>query len=130
VEALVQAAVVSALPVPVELFANLTAYEPVGAEVTLAKTSKESTAKSVEDGNVKVTGMVTSTPARAFVTLVADMLVAAEIPRAFAEGTATTDIRPNPNAETATSAMRLSVVFVDIDFLSLVDLRTFLWSAW
>jgi len=37
---------------------------------------------------------------------------------------------PTPNADTATSAMRLIVVFVDIDFLSVVDLMTFTRSAW
>jgi hypothetical protein len=42
----------------------------------------------------------------------------------------TTDINPNPKAETATSAMRLRVVFVDICFLSLVDPEYFPRSAW
>jgi hypothetical protein len=42
----------------------------------------------------------------------------------------TTDIRPKPNADTATSAMRLRSVFVDICFLSLVDPRTIRSSAW
>jgi len=38
-----------------------------------------------------------------------------------------TDKRPKPNAETATSAMRLRVVFVDIYFLSeKVGFKTFL----
>jgi len=41
----------------------------------------------------------------------------------------TDDIKPRPNAETATSAMRLKVVFVDIDFLSLVVNKTFLFTA-
>jgi len=39
--------------------------------------------------------------------------------------------KPKPNADTATSAMRLIDVFVDICFLSLeVDPRTFPESAW
>jgi hypothetical protein len=43
----------------------------------------------------------------------------------------TTDINPKPKAETATSAMRLRVVFVDICFLSLkVDPEAFPRSAW
>jgi hypothetical protein len=37
---------------------------------------------------------------------------------------------PRPKAATATSAMRLNVVFVDICFLSIVDLRNFRRSAW
>jgi len=37
---------------------------------------------------------------------------------------------PKPKAETATSAMRLRVVFVDICFLSIVDPRAFPESAW
>jgi len=41
----------------------------------------------------------------------------------------TTDITPKPNAATVTSAMRLKVVFVDICFLSIVDLRTIRSSA-
>ena len=41
-----------------------------------------------------------------------------------------TERTPRPNAATATSAMRLNVVFVDICFLSIVDLRNFRRSAW
>jgi hypothetical protein len=41
----------------------------------------------------------------------------------------TTDRSPKPIAETATSALRLIVVFVDICFLSLVDPRAFPESA-
>jgi hypothetical protein len=41
-----------------------------------------------------------------------------------------TETRPKPNADTATSAMRLRSVFVDICFLSLVDPRTIRSSAW
>ena len=42
-----------------------------------------------------------------------------------------TDNRPKPNADTATSAMRLIDVFVDICFLSIrVDLKDFFKSAW
>jgi hypothetical protein len=43
----------------------------------------------------------------------------------------TTDNRPKPNADTATSATRLIDVFVDICFLSLkVELEAFSNSAW
>jgi hypothetical protein len=41
----------------------------------------------------------------------------------------TTERTPKPNAATATSAMRLNVVFVDICFLSIVDPRTIRRSA-
>jgi len=43
--------------------------------------------------------------------------------------TVTTDKRPKLKAETATSAMRLRVVFVDICFLSLVVKKTFFFTA-
>jgi len=42
---------------------------------------------------------------------------------ALADGTAATDSNPAPRADTATSAMRLRSVFVDIIFLSLVRSR-------
>jgi hypothetical protein len=42
----------------------------------------------------------------------------------------TAENSPKPKAETATSAMRLRVVFVDICFLSLVDPGAFPRSAW
>jgi hypothetical protein len=41
----------------------------------------------------------------------------------------TVERTPKPNAATVTSAMRLKVVFVDICFLSIVDLRTIRSSA-
>jgi hypothetical protein len=37
---------------------------------------------------------------------------------------------PIPRADTTTNAMRLSIVFVDIYFLSLVASRNFLEAAW
>jgi len=58
-------------------------------------------------------------------TVIEEVLRVKEPLAALAIGAVTTDIRPKPNAETATSAMRLSVVFVDIDFLSLVVKKTF-----
>jgi hypothetical protein len=45
---------------------------------------------------------------------------------AFADGAATTDTRPAVKADTATSAMRLRSVFVDMFSLSLVRFRNFL----
>jgi len=55
-------------------------------------------------------------------------VVKADVPE-FAEKDGAEDKRPKPKAETATSAMRLRVVFVDIDFLSLVVKKTFLFTA-
>jgi len=57
----------------------------------------------------------------------ADGVTVTEIAAAF-EGA--TERTPRPNAATATSAMRLNVVFVDICFLSIVELRTIRSSAW
>jgi len=48
----------------------------------------------------------------------------------FAANDGEPDMRPKPKAETATSAIRLSVDFVDICFLSLVDPEDFSRSAW
>jgi len=76
-----------------------------------------------------VIGIVTFWPTRAAGTVptVTDETVEA----ALAAGAATIiDRNPAPNAETATSAMRLRVVFVDICFLSIVDSRAFPESAW
>ena len=63
-----------------------------------------------------------------FIEAVADEMVRVSAEVAAVEGT--TDITPNPNAATVTSAMRLKVVFVDICFLSIVDPRNFRSSAW
>ena len=49
---------------------------------------------------------------------------------AAAKAGATEVKTPRPKAATATSAMRLKVVFVDICFLSIVDSRTIPDSAW
>jgi hypothetical protein len=56
------------------------------------------------------------------------MIGATVVPEAACEGT--TEIIPKPNAATATSEIRLKVVFVDMFFLSLVELRTIRTSAW
>jgi hypothetical protein len=73
-----------------------------------------------------VTGIVTDSPTRAvgIVPTVIDEMLAA-----LAAGTAITESVPKPKAETATSAMRLRVVFVDICFLSLVVKKTFSFTA-
>jgi len=49
------------------------------------------------------------------------------LPPALAAGA--TERTPRPNAATATSAMRLKVVFVDILFLSVVVMKTFSMAA-
>jgi hypothetical protein len=75
-----------------------------------------------------VIGITAVSPTRAvgIVPTVIDEIVAA-----LAAGTESTESMPKPKAETATSAMRLRVVFVDICFLSIkVDPRAFLESAW
>jgi hypothetical protein len=61
---------------------------------------------------------------------VAEIALATDTPKAFAAGVATNESMPKLKAETATSAMRLRVVFVDICFLSIVDPRAFPESAW
>jgi hypothetical protein len=56
-----------------------------------------------------------------------ELMVAVEA--ALADGTATTESSPAPSADTATSAMRLRSVFVDMFFLSLVEIGNFPISA-
>jgi hypothetical protein len=62
------------------------------------------------------------------VTVEAEALrVSVSLTTAAEEGA--TERTPRPNAATATSAIRLKVVFVDICFLSVVDIETFPISA-
>jgi hypothetical protein len=85
---------------------------------------------TVPVGRLKVTGIVHIAPVRHVGTVPTVIAVAS---RGVAdEGVATiTFMRPKPKAETATSATRLRVVFVDICFLSIkVDSRAFPESAW
>ena len=66
----------------------------------------------------------TTDAAASIVAFTADAALAAAVEGAAAN-------RPKPNDATATSAMRLKVVFVDICFLSIkVDPRAFPESAW
>jgi hypothetical protein len=58
---------------------------------------------------------------------VAELNVNVGVPTYACEGA--TERTPRPNAATATSAIRLKVVFVDICFLSVVDIETFPISA-
>jgi len=103
-----------------------TELEAAGAEVTFATTVRES--PSVEPaGRLNVTGTEHNAPTRQVGTVPIVMEVAA---LEVAEAGATKLTSPNPTAETATSAMRLRVVFVDICFLSIVDFEAFSRSAW
>jgi hypothetical protein len=102
----------------------------------MSKTSAEPTVYPPEPVEISIS-IIVSTPARAILAVVPFVVVT---PKEIAStmflfaGTVAdedvTDRRPKPKAETATSAMRLSVVFVDICFLSLVDPEDFPRSAW
>jgi hypothetical protein len=98
------------------------AFELAGAEVTRATIVIESVPTTVPAGNVNVTGMDEVEPAAN----------AGTVPNVIELGAtavagATEDRTPKPNEATATSAMRLKVVFVDICFLSISRSREFLW---
>jgi len=97
----------------------------LGALDTLAAITVDSVVAPAPS-RLMVIGIVTDSPIRAvgIVPTVIDEIVAA-----LAAGTAITDNVPKPKAETATSAMRLRVVFVDICFLSLVVEKTFFSTA-
>jgi len=82
--------------------------------------------ESTKPETVKVAAVVVSEAPYADVAVPP---VVTESPETVADDGAT-EITPRPNAATATSAMRLNVVFVDICFLSIVDLRNFRRSAW
>jgi hypothetical protein len=80
--------------------------------------------EAVESECVKVIVVAPDrTPARAGAGVPAEIAVMFSFAAALAG--ATDVINPKPKAETATSAMRLRVVFVDICFLSLVVEKTF-----
>jgi hypothetical protein len=100
------------------------ANEDAGAEVIRAKTMTVSPA-TVPDGRVNVTVWLDRVPTRKPVAAPTEIFVGTT----FVAFDGTVAIRPNPNAETATSAMRLRVVFVDICFLSLVVNETFSLTA-
>jgi hypothetical protein len=91
----------------------------LGADVTFtANTTVSSAAVATEV--LTVTGIVTVSPglAEGMLPTTTDEMVLPVPAAAFAGAVA--ESSPNPKAETATSAMRLRVVFVDICFLSLV----------
>jgi len=109
--------------------ATSTEYDDNGASTTRAISNIESVPGIMDEGIVNVTGITTATPGRALVTSVALIALAGIEPNAFAEGAVTNESVPKLNAETATSAMRLRVIFVDICFLSLVVEKTFFSTA-
>jgi len=100
--------------------------EPAGALVTRTIMEKVSLPAAVY-GALTVTGTVVATPTCAPPGTVPTVIAVGIIVAALAG--ATDDKSPKPIAETATSAMRLRVVFVDICFLSLVVKKTFSFTA-
>jgi len=107
--------------------ATVAKAEPTGAEVTLATTVKLSVAEAPV-GSVTVIG-IKEVWFLANSGMVPTETAVGVCPTAFA---ATVDNPPRPKATTATSATRLNVVFVDIDFLSRkkVEKENFSLSAW
>jgi hypothetical protein len=81
-------------------------------------------------GAVIETGMLIVEPTAADGIVPTVTAVGVIAPFALAGATDTKLNKPKPKAETATSAMRLRVVFVDICFLSRVDFEAFSRSAW
>jgi hypothetical protein len=95
-------------------------------EFTVGVTTIVSAAAPLVAIDVRVIATFVTTPATTVTEVFAGAMGVAPAAR---EGA--TDNRPKPNADTATSAMRLIDVFVDICFLSVkVDLKDFLRSAW
>jgi hypothetical protein len=103
--------------------AAFTNCEVAGAEITFADTTIESDASSAA-AKFRVTDVVARTPARAGLDAPTDTDEAVRAVGA-ADAGATDDNVPKPKAATATSAMRLKVVFVDICFLSISRVREF-----
>jgi hypothetical protein len=110
--------VIAAVP---ETAALAVENEVAGADTTRATTVIESGVPvlTVPAGNANVTGIVEVIPG----------VNAGTVPTEMALGTTAcdgaTETIPRPKAATATSAMRLKVVFVDICFLSISRVREF-----
>jgi hypothetical protein len=107
--------VIAAVP---ETAAFAVENEVAGADTTRATTVIESD-EVVAAGNANVTGIVEVTPG------VNAGIVPTEMAVGFTACDGTTETIPRPKAATATSAMRLKVVFVDICFLSISRVREF-----
>jgi len=103
------------------------AVEVPGPETNDAVTDIESLVAPARNAIVAVAEVAVAVSA-VFCAAVADETVRTSELTTALEGAI--DRTPRPKAATATSAMRLKVVFVDICFLSIVELRTIRTSAW
>jgi len=116
--------------VSVTFIINLCAETPVGNDFATAVTESESTLVPRASALIEIVpAVVESDVLKLAVPAVVVMVTfAPAVPEnAACEGT---ELRtPRPNAATATSAMRLKFVVVDICFLSLVVTRNFLVAA-
>jgi hypothetical protein len=97
--------------------------EPVGADVTVARTVVVSVASVVVAIGIVIV-VFDTIPIRAALGVPAE-IEAGVTPRFAADAGATEVRTPKPREATATSAMRLKVVFVDICFLSISRVREF-----
>jgi len=95
--------------------ANVANADPAGADVTRTVAVNVSTA--VAYGAVMLTGILIVEPTAA--DGIVPTVTAVGVIAPFALAGATDVTTPRPKAATATSAMRLKVVFVDICFLSI-----------
>jgi hypothetical protein len=110
----------------------LFAVAPAGAVVRSTVITDASSAAPAVKASVivKVAAAPTATAAEVLEGAVAEVFVIVTVFNVVAAFDGTTEITPKPNAATATSEIRLKVVFVDMFFLSLVELRTIRTSAW
>jgi len=115
-------AVVDERAATVPAAADEIAFEFVGAEVTRATTVTVSVPRVTPAGSVKVTGTYDIVPGTKPAGVAIEIAVGVA---SIAKAGATEVTTPNPNEATATSAMRLKVVFVDICFLSISRSREF-----
>jgi hypothetical protein len=106
---------------------NGSAVEVVGPETNDAVTDIESYAAPARNASVAVAEVAVAVSAVVCAAVVDETVNESAFTTAL-EGA--TDRTPRPKAATATSAMRLKVVFVDMCFLSIVDPRNFRRSAW
>jgi hypothetical protein len=98
--------------------------DPAGADTTRTLTEKVSL-PAVVNGAVTVIGVVLTTPTWAAGTVPIVTAVGAMAALPEADAGATDVSTPKPREATATSATRLKVVFVDICFLSISQVREF-----
>jgi hypothetical protein len=102
------------------------AVEPLGLDVNTARRVTSSPVS--KDAEVNPAAEAKAVPTLPTAGAAIDTAVtSAASPSAAFEGIA--ESNPKPKAETATSAIRLRVVFVDICFLSLVVKKTFSFTA-